>query len=36
MHAPELRKYSGMYELVAGMDTDAERRSIFAANYGAR
>ena len=36
MHTTELQKYSDMYEIVAGMDTDAEHRKIFAEKSGAK
>lgn len=34
MHAPEIKRYPDLYELVAGMDTDAAHRSFFQEKYG--
>lgn len=36
MHTVELQKYPEMYEIVAGMDTDAEHRKIFTEKSGAK
>ena len=36
MHAQELEKYTEMYEIFSGIDTEAERRKIFAEKTGAK
>ena len=36
MHTPELEKYSEMYEIFSGMDTDAEHHKIFTEKTGAK
>jgi predicted dehydrogenase len=36
MHSTELEKYTDMYEIYSGMDTDPERNKIFAEKTGAK